>query len=103
MPVLEAPACGARVVTSDLPELHEGGGSDTIYVKPTESGICEGILRALSSSSAADLDWREQSWSTSAAELPLVLTGQQQRHRDFSGESQFVKSFSSAPVADSRD
>ena len=30
MPVLEAPACGARVVTSDLAELHEGGGSDTI-------------------------------------------------------------------------
>ena len=47
MPVLEARACGARVVASDIPELREAGGEDAVYVKPTEEGIRNGLLTAL--------------------------------------------------------
>ena len=47
MPVLEARACGARVVTTDIPELREAGDEHVIYVQPTVDGVKEGILRAL--------------------------------------------------------
>jgi glycosyltransferase involved in cell wall biosynthesis len=47
IPVLEARASGARVVTTDIPELREAGGPDAIYIKPTERGIRNGILAAL--------------------------------------------------------
>jgi glycosyltransferase involved in cell wall biosynthesis len=49
MPVLEARSCGARVVTTDLPELREAGDKYTIYVQPSVEGIKEGILRAIDS------------------------------------------------------
>lgn len=48
MPVLEARCCGTYVVTSDIPELRESGGTDTIYIRPNKSGIRNGILQALS-------------------------------------------------------
>lgn len=48
MPVAEARACGATVVTSDTPELREAGGEDVIYIAPTAEGIENGILTALS-------------------------------------------------------
>jgi glycosyltransferase involved in cell wall biosynthesis len=47
MPVLEARACGARVVTTDIPELREAGDEYVIYVQPTLEGIKGGILRAI--------------------------------------------------------
>jgi glycosyltransferase involved in cell wall biosynthesis len=49
MPVLEARACGARVVTSDIPELREAGDEYVIYVEPTLEGVKDGILRAIGS------------------------------------------------------
>jgi glycosyltransferase involved in cell wall biosynthesis len=76
MPVLEARACGARVVTSDSPELREAGGNDAIYVTPSESGITSGILAALSSKRKVALDWRSQSWISSSAILADALTAQ---------------------------
>jgi glycosyltransferase involved in cell wall biosynthesis len=48
MPVLEARACGARVITTDIPELREAGDEYVIYVQPTVEGIQAGILRAIS-------------------------------------------------------
>ena len=48
IPVLEARACGTRVVTTDLPELREAGGSDAIYVKPSYDDLRRGIMYALS-------------------------------------------------------
>ena len=48
LPVAEARACGARVVTADLPELREAGGTDAVYVEPTVDGIKNGIMAALS-------------------------------------------------------
>jgi glycosyltransferase involved in cell wall biosynthesis len=49
MPVLEARTCGARVVTTDIPELREAGDEHVIYVQPTVDGIKTGITRAVSS------------------------------------------------------
>jgi glycosyltransferase involved in cell wall biosynthesis len=76
MPVLEARACGTRVVASDIPELREAGGSNSVYVIPTAQGIREGILAVLSRNDrteAADLS--SYSWETGAAELAAVLVG----------------------------
>jgi glycosyltransferase involved in cell wall biosynthesis len=76
MPVLEARACGARVVTSDSPELREAGGNDAIYVAPTEDGVIGGILTALSSGANGLFDWNNQSWLASSAILAEAMTGQ---------------------------
>jgi glycosyltransferase involved in cell wall biosynthesis len=62
MPVLEARTCGARVVTTDLPELREAGDEYTIYVQPTTEGIKAGILEAIGSpkpSPGVGRTWRE--------------------------------------------
>ena len=75
MPVLEARACGAAVITSDLPELREAGGEAGIYIEPTEEGIRDGILTAPKRRPAQGLDWRDWSWSKSAAILAQVLLG----------------------------
>lgn len=48
MPVVEARAMGCRVVTTDLPELHEAGGPDATYVEPTPEGIAAGLEDAIS-------------------------------------------------------
>jgi glycosyltransferase involved in cell wall biosynthesis len=47
MPVLEARACGTRMVATDIPELREAGGPAAVYVEPTREGIAAGILEAL--------------------------------------------------------
>jgi len=49
MPVLEARTCGARVVTTDIPELREAGDQHVIYVQPTVDGVKAGITKAVSS------------------------------------------------------
>jgi glycosyltransferase involved in cell wall biosynthesis len=62
MPVLEARACGARVVTSDIPELREAGDEHVTYVQPNLEGIKEGILRAIDSPrppAAVSRTWKE--------------------------------------------
>ena len=73
MPVLEARACGTRVVTSDTPELREAGGEDAIYVDPTETGIRTGISLALETENAPPIDWRDWDWTRSASVLATVL------------------------------
>jgi glycosyltransferase involved in cell wall biosynthesis len=75
MPVLEARACGTRVVTSDIPELREAGGNDAIYIAPNEEGIREGILTVLRSGVPKAISWRDWSWNKSAAILAEVLLG----------------------------
>jgi glycosyltransferase involved in cell wall biosynthesis len=44
IPVIEAIACGTTVITSDIPEIREAGGSVPIYVQPTLQGIQQGLL-----------------------------------------------------------
>lgn len=49
MPAAEARACGARVVASDIPELREAGGPESIYINPLSADdLARGILQALS-------------------------------------------------------
>lgn len=75
MPVLEARACGARVVVSNTPELREAGGSHSILVEPSVAGVRDGILRALSSPRKREVGLAsEYSWSRAAAQLATVLT-----------------------------
>jgi glycosyltransferase involved in cell wall biosynthesis len=73
MPVLEARACGARVVTSDIPELREAGDDDAIYVAPTEQGIRSGISLAVEAAAPKAVDWRDWNWTLSASVLAEVL------------------------------
>ena len=48
IPVLEARACGTRVLTSDIPELREAGGADATHCEPTPEGLRNGLLAVLS-------------------------------------------------------
>lgn len=43
MPVLEARACGAKIITTDLPELREAGGDYAIYIKPNVTEMLNGF------------------------------------------------------------
>jgi glycosyltransferase involved in cell wall biosynthesis len=74
IPVLEARACGTRVVTTDIPELREAGDGDAIYIAPTIEGIRDGILAALRSDWPEPLNRAEHSWLKSAAIFARVLT-----------------------------
>ena len=76
IPVLEARACGARVVTSDSPELREAGGTDALYVAPTEAGISQGLIIALNSNRSSRIDRRKQSWIASSITLARALAGE---------------------------
>lgn len=76
MPVLEARACGTKVVTSDIPELREAGGGDAIYVDPTAEGIRQGILVGLSQGKPSGIIKRRlPSWEIGARNLAAVLAG----------------------------
>jgi hypothetical protein len=63
------------MITGDLPELREAGGEARIYIEPTEEAIRNGILTAPKRKPAQGLDWRDWSWSKSAAILAQVLLG----------------------------
>ena len=73
MPVLEARACGTQVVTTDIPELREAGDDNCIYVQPTESGIRQGILCALSRNGRDDPGPSAPSWSDQAGLLAAEM------------------------------
>jgi len=65
LPVLEARACGAAVVATDLPELREAGGEDAVYVAATLEGLRDGLRRVIARPAPAPLSpellpsWRE--------------------------------------------
>jgi glycosyltransferase involved in cell wall biosynthesis len=74
LPVLEARACGARVVATDIPEIREAGGAFVTYIDPTVTGIQEGIFRALAQprpepESAADYS----SWGLEGRKLAQAM------------------------------
>jgi hypothetical protein len=71
--VLEARACGARVVASDLPELREAGGADAIYISPTKEGIRAGILSTIAQPRPTPNGFGEFTWRRSAELLANVL------------------------------
>ena len=74
LPVLEARACGATVVATDIPELREAGGKDAIYTQPSAAGIRAGIIQALTEVQqrriTLPLSYR---WYHSGARLAQVL------------------------------
>jgi glycosyltransferase involved in cell wall biosynthesis len=74
IPVLEARACGVRVATTDIPELHEAGGDQCTYIPPTQEGIRTGILTAIESEVPdAQRTFVKPSWSDSARLMVSVF------------------------------
>lgn len=78
MPALEARLCGTQVVTTDIPELREAGGTESIYIAPSAEGIQNGILLAisqLSKSHDTKLDSNLSTWRKGADKLANILQG----------------------------
>ena len=73
VPLLEARACGTRVVASDTPELRESGGPDAIYIEPTEEGIQQGILTAISQASSPAERSVLPTWEEAGQALSRIL------------------------------
>lgn len=76
MPVLEARACGARVLTTDIPELREAGGNDAQYCAPTLPAIKLGILSILDSTRPVVRAHELPSWKRSAELFGSLLSQQ---------------------------
>ncbi len=77
MPVLEARACGTRVIASDIPELREAGGDETVYVTPDAAGIREGIMAGVNGGAAAKVRaGRLPTWQEGAKVLANALIGE---------------------------
>lgn len=76
MPVLEAKCCGAKIVTSDCPELRQAGGEGAVYITPNEAGIRQGILKALEKSYLqSPIQTRDSfSWRDGATALSTLFT-----------------------------
>lgn len=76
MPVLEARACGSRVLVSDVPELREAGGPQAIVAPPTIDGLRDGLKRVLAAPRAVEPDLaRRHAWRAGAQRLAAVLQG----------------------------
>ncbi|HSQ30140.1 MAG TPA: glycosyltransferase family 1 protein [Gemmatimonadaceae bacterium] len=72
IPVLEARACGTRVLTSDIPELREAGGADATYCEPTPEGLRNGLRTVLSSPRPQTVRVRV-GWQDAAEQFASVL------------------------------
>ena len=66
IPALEARACGVKLVISDIIELREAGGDEAHYIQPTEEGIRNGILKALTSHRKVKIPAKMPSWEKGA-------------------------------------
>jgi glycosyltransferase involved in cell wall biosynthesis len=75
MPVLEARLCETKVVTTDIPELREAGGENSIYIEPSNKGLQDGLLLALSQLDICntDLNFSPQTWRFGADKLSRIL------------------------------
>jgi glycosyltransferase involved in cell wall biosynthesis len=82
IPVLEARACGTKVVTTDIPELREAGDFDTIYIKPTESGIREGILTGLNQPFVNQNKQNISTWKEGAKTLAKIISSHSVRDEE---------------------
>lgn len=74
LPLTEARACGCWTVATDSPEMREAGGPSGIYIEPSESGLAEGILRAVSQP-AAPTPSPLPTWEAAAEVLAAALLG----------------------------
>jgi glycosyltransferase involved in cell wall biosynthesis len=74
MPVLEARACGAKVVASDIPEIREAGGEDgVLYTQPTMEGLSMALQKILLHPSHTILPQSLPKWSDGAKTLAAAL------------------------------
>ncbi|HEY5955078.1 MAG TPA: glycosyltransferase family 1 protein [Polyangiaceae bacterium] len=75
MPVLEARACGTKVLVSDIPELREAAGSGGVAVEASVAGLTEGIERALATPNLEDGGALVEScsWTRAAEQLAEIL------------------------------
>ena len=74
MPVMEARACEAQIVASDIPEIREAGGVGPLYITPTADALFIALQQVLkqelsATSSAQSLP----SWDDSALVLARAL------------------------------
>ncbi len=81
IPVLEARACGARVVASDIPEIREAGGEEGVfYAPPTQEGLAAALRKIVSEpGSPSGLSQRVPKWADGAKILAAALTGNAKR------------------------
>jgi glycosyltransferase involved in cell wall biosynthesis len=75
MPVLEARACAARVIASDIPEIREAGGIGPIYIEPTPEALKSALLQigANKGLGKTTADFSLSRWDESAADLARAL------------------------------
>ncbi len=73
LPVIEARACGARIVTTDIPELHEAGGNAAVYIKPTATGILDGLTQTLAHPRPIVNRGDLPDWADAARSLAVIL------------------------------
>ena len=74
IPLVEARACGTRIIATDLPELREAGGGNAIYTGTSPSDIADAILRSLATPHPGrDPDALEEGWAASAEALAEQL------------------------------
>ena len=74
IPVLEARACGTKVVISDIPELREAGGPNAIIVEPSVEGIERGIMAATAAQVSREMNMAASySWRQSGERLADIL------------------------------
>src|ERR1700730_3157312 len=75
MPLAEARACGTRIVSTDIPELREAGGSRGVYVPATDEGIRDGIVRCLTQPRPLPAEGPQLlTWSAAAAIMSEVFS-----------------------------
>lgn len=75
MPVLEARACGARIVASDIPEIREAGGVGPMYISPTAVALTNALPKILLQAPMETSTLSLPSWNDSARVLARALTG----------------------------
>jgi glycosyltransferase involved in cell wall biosynthesis len=75
MPLVEARACGTRIVSTDIPELREAGGPRGVYVPATEKGICNGIVSCLAQPRPVPAEGPQlHTWSAAAGIMSAVFS-----------------------------
>ena len=75
MPVLEARACAARVIASDIPEIREAGGMGPVYIEPTRTALKTALLQIAKNKNLGETtnDYPLSNWEESAAALAQAL------------------------------
>jgi glycosyltransferase involved in cell wall biosynthesis len=79
IPALEARACGARIVASDIPEIKEAGGIGPLYIPPTPEALADALLKIREHApSATDSNQALPDWDAGARVLSQALTGKKE-------------------------